>query len=131
MSKILLTLPDDLLASLDEYCKKFSYERSEMIRRLIRGIVYPRDILQDEFEKKLENKNSTIDIPEEVETIKPVGGSVISGWCQLHFEKGKTYPIKEITWEDENGTPLVDKKWACPKCVEKYQNMGKGKLSFV
>lgn len=54
----------------------------------------------------------------------------IRGWCQLHFEKGVEYPLRNISWEDENGVAIVDKKWACPKCVEKYENMGKGKVYY-
>lgn len=55
----------------------------------------------------------------------------IIDWCQLHFEKGVTYELKLITWEDENGTPIIDKKLACPKCIEKYQKMGRGRVYFL
>lgn len=51
-------------------------------------------------------------------------------WCELHFEKGKTYPCKLISWEDENGTVIIDKKLACPTCLAKYENMGRGKVIY-
>lgn len=51
-------------------------------------------------------------------------------WCQLHFEKGVEYDCQLITWEDENGNPVIVDKWACPKCVKKYENMGRGKVYY-
>ena len=53
------------------------------------------------------------------------------GWCQLHFEKGVKYPLKEITYEDENGNVVFEKKSACPKCVEKYEKIGRGKVYYL
>ncbi len=44
MSKILLSIPDDLLQVLDEHIGKFKYERSEFIRKLIRDEIYPEYI---------------------------------------------------------------------------------------
>lgn len=58
-------------------------------------------------------------------------GQVSRGWCELHFEKGVEYDRAFITWEDENGNPVVEKKWACPKCVEKYENMERGKVFYL
>jgi len=58
-----------------------------------------------------------------------------TGWmfCQCHWEqtKGKTYPVKLITYEDENGFAVKDKQLACPDCILKYQNMGRGKLYYL
>lgn len=53
------------------------------------------------------------------------------GWCELHFEKGVTYPRKLITWEDESGNPVISKKWACPKCIERYENKGVGRVYYL
>lgn len=52
-------------------------------------------------------------------------------WCDCHFEKGVKYDCLLISWEDENGVSVVDKKFACPKCVEKYENMGRGKVFYL
>lgn len=60
------------------------------------------------------------DIPEE-----------ITGWCQLHFEKGVQYVLKLISWEDENGNPVIVKKLACPMCINRYETLGRGKLYYL
>lgn len=36
MAKVLLNLPDGLLKRLDDYCEANSYQRSELIRHIIR-----------------------------------------------------------------------------------------------
>lgn len=40
MSRILLTIPDELLHQFDAYCEKYSYERSEFIKSLIRDKLF-------------------------------------------------------------------------------------------
>lgn len=93
----------------------------------------------DELRKDIapEQKQEIIEtpIPEEYPVIvteeKPVESM---GWCMLNvahpFAKGKNYRVFKMTWEDENGTPVVDKKWACPKCIEHYTTIGRGRVSF-
>lgn len=53
------------------------------------------------------------------------------GWCEVHFEKGKEYPLIKITWEDENGLPIIKEKWACPDCVKKYEHIGRGRVFYL
>lgn len=40
------------------------------------------------------------------------------GFCQLHFEKGTQYPLKEVYYEDVNGE-ASPKKLACSECIRK------------
>lgn len=50
MTKVLLSLPDNIIQDLDTYCSKLNYERSEFIRMIIREVIYPKDI-QDVHDK--------------------------------------------------------------------------------
>lgn len=52
-------------------------------------------------------------------------------WCELHFEKGVKYDCRKITWEDEHGNPIIKEKWACPKCIESYENKGIGRVYYL
>ena len=56
---------------------------------------------------------------------------VVNRWCELHFEAKKNYPCRMINYEDENGAVLVERKWTCPNCIEKYESMGKGRIYFL
>lgn len=42
------------------------------------------------------------------------------GFCQLHFEKGKQYPLRRTKLEDFNGETVWEKD-ICQKCIEKTQ----------
>ena len=131
MSKISLSITKELLASLDSYCEQFKYERSEAIRQSIRNTIYPKDIPLpplEGIEVPKTKEVSTVPVREVQDEGIP---KEISGWCQVHFEKGVNYVIKLITWEDENANPIIDKKWACPKCIEKYENIGRGRVFFL
>lgn len=101
-------------------------EGIEVVRREGNFYIYPKA-----NEPIVRQKEITLPlkIPEEVMTYK--GDAPMIGWCQIHFEKGKNYPLREIIWEDENGTVVVERKLACPKCVERYKSMGRGKLTFT
>ena len=39
MAKIIISLPDSLLAKIDSFCKINSYNRSEFLRFAVRGII--------------------------------------------------------------------------------------------
>lgn len=75
--------------------------------------------------------SNDFDIPGMGTYKEPVEGKPITGWCQLHFEKGVNYPLRKINWEDENGVEVVSKKFACPKCVKHYEDMGRGRVYFI
>lgn len=73
------------------------------------------------------SKQETSDITSDI----PMGTSpeiidIESRWCDLHFERGKAYECRNISWEDETGELRVDHKWACPKCYNKYKSMSVG-----
>jgi metal-responsive CopG/Arc/MetJ family transcriptional regulator len=44
MAKIIISLPDDLLEKLDEYCRENIYTRSELIRRGLRPILFEKEL---------------------------------------------------------------------------------------
>jgi len=132
MSKISLSISKELLASLDSYCEQFKYERSEAIRQSIRGLIYPKDI--PEPPKEVPKTQEVSEEIENREVQKPEDDGIpkkMNGWCQVHFEKGVEYELKLITYEDENANPIIEKKWACPKCIEKYEDIGRGKVYFL
>lgn len=90
-------------------------------------VVFPADYADVLLETPKENVLTDVLTDREVGEKESVE---ITGWCQLHFEKGKGFPLKEITWEDENGVVIIDKKLACPSCILKYENMGKGRVYY-
>jgi len=53
------------------------------------------------------------------------------GWCQLHFEKGVSYPLRKITYEDENGNAVIKEKYACEKCIKNLENKGVGRVYYL
>ncbi len=46
MSRIIISLPDELLEDLDVYCEDLRYNRSECIRHAIRLLIQPEDVLK-------------------------------------------------------------------------------------
>ncbi len=127
--KISLTLPEELLKDMDKVCLDEKYERSEFIRTAIRERIYPKGIqpTQELPKEKWVAVPGKVELPER-RAIEP---SKVEGWCQTHFEKNAKYVLKLVTWEDENGTPVIDKKMICPKCITKYENMGRGHLYYL
>lgn len=71
------------------------------------------------------------EIPQKISTMPGTTPKNKEGWCELHFERGVKYPLQLVTWEDENGNPIINKKMACPKCIEQYTYLGKGKLYIL
>ncbi len=39
MAKVIISLPDELLNKVDQYCQDFKYNRSEFVRFALRAIV--------------------------------------------------------------------------------------------
>jgi hypothetical protein len=125
MSKVLLSLPEKLLKDLDIVCDSQGYDRSEYIRMCIRQRLY------DTGDKMFDEAGIVKEIWKEAEDDLNGGEkSKNLGWCQLHFERGVKYPLTLITWEDENGNTVIDKKLACPKCVERYEKIGRGRVFY-
>jgi hypothetical protein len=120
-----ISIEDALLKKVDWYCEENSYNRSELIAELLRHRIMGVDITNPK--KAMEIPTPAGDVIE-----SPKKGPVV-GWCQINlshpFQKGKNFPIKLITWEDENGALVVDKKWACEGCILYYRDIGRGSLT--
>lgn len=118
--KISINLPEELLKDMDKVCLDEKYERSEFIRTAIRDRIYPKDI-----------HIGTMPVEHKVE----INTTPTVAFCDLNmahpFIKGKEYPVRQITWEDENGNPLINKRWACEKCIKHYQDLGRGRVYFL
>jgi len=123
--RVNVSIDNRLLVDFDKYCEGKRYSRSELLSKLMRDVVYSLHNGTTPTENKIVN-TGTISVKDVVDKV---------GWeyCQCHWEqtKGKTYPVKLITYEDENGFAVKDKKLACPDCILKYQNMGRGKLYYL
>lgn len=149
MSKILLSIPDELLKDMDSYCAKLSYERSEFVRMLVRNVLYPLAIPPNDipvittmegnpvFKEDVPHNGTPalVPIPDLPRIREEDTSPIIQGWCQTNAAhpllRNQNFPIRKITWEDEEGRPIVSEKWACPKCVEHYQNLGRGRVFFL
>lgn len=118
MSKILISLPEEMLQSIDTYCGKMFFERSEFIRFCIR-----KELGTTPPEKKEQNS-----------THLPKNNSAKTlGWCEGHFEQGKSYERVMTSMEDANGELRVNKKWLCQSCIEKLKKTVEqygGKISY-
>lgn len=132
--KVNIDIPEDMLEAIDGACKREYFSRSEWIRTAIRSKLFTppegihsrqegitlladaSEVLEEHISTTL--KNSTV--PENI----PL--NIKNRWCELHFERGVTYDCTLISWEDENGDMRVNKKWACPKCFEKYRTLPVG-----
>lgn len=132
--RINVSIDDKLLIEFDKYCSIFNYNRSELLSKLMRDVVYNihTDIPKDTHTLHTENipikkmiKNGN-EIHIETGTM-PVENKSI-GYCSLHFDVLGKRELTLISWEDENGNLVVDKKMVCPDCVEKYKNLGRGKI---
>lgn len=118
MSKILISLPEEMLQSIDIYCGKMFFERSEFIRSCIR-----KELGTIPSEKK--DQNST--------PIQENNSGKTLGWCEGHFEQGKSYERRMVSMEDANGELRVNKKWLCESCIDKLNKTVEsygGKISY-
>lgn len=123
--RINISIDNTLLTHADEYCKKYQYGRSELIAESLRSIIYG-ERKNSTSPKNMEPKLRTSTQNSETAEFGP--GSVV-GWCQGHFEQGVKYPLQKITWEDENGHPVIKDKWLCPSCISDLEGKGFGKIT--
>jgi Arc/MetJ-type ribon-helix-helix transcriptional regulator len=127
--KVNIDIPEDMLEAVDTEAKKGFFSRSEWIRTAIRSLLFtPPEGIHDAT--NLDSKE--VDVYEGTygSTNIPVASTTkTKGFCDC--EKGVEYELTLITWEDENGTPIINRKFACPKCVEKYENMGRGRVFYL
>jgi metal-responsive CopG/Arc/MetJ family transcriptional regulator len=57
MAKFIISVPDELLARVDLYCKENIYTRSELIRRALRLILIEKEQPADVSGKENHNQN--------------------------------------------------------------------------
>lgn len=103
MSKILLSLPDTLLTKLNDYCGKYDYERSELIRSLIRNKVDPEPTLIEKSTMSPRNE------PIQYSTSLPENKPRETGTIPVENTPIGTSPSKiepEALWEDYNLMPV-------------------------
>lgn len=96
--KISLNFPDNLLKKLDEYCEKHDYERSELVRGLVRQLL---EISLPPV--KVENEDS---IPT---STTPPENTYVKGTIPVENTPIGTSPSKiepEALWEDYNLMPV-------------------------
>ena len=134
--RINISIEDELIKKADDYAKKFSYSRSSLIAQSLRMMIFGLNTKSPEGSSTPITSPTDLDNPSLAQIVMKGGedrtASVTSnGWCELHFEKGVTYPRRLITWEDEYGKPIVEKKLACPKCIAKYEGMGRGRVYYL
>ena len=117
-----ISLDDELASDVDDFCKAYHYDRSSLIAEGLRKILYFYDNITRNHKNPKEEVEKTLGKLEKSEIVR---------WCETHYEKGKAYPCKLITWEDEDGNTVIDKKYACPTCLAKYEGMGRGKVTYL
>lgn len=92
--------------------------------------INPSLVRSGENEIPTETKEPIVEVPITPTEDKPLE---TVGWCQLnkmHPWTSDKFKLFLMSWEDENGTVLVGKKWACPRCIEYYATLGRGRVSF-
>lgn len=131
--KILLSIPDDLMKRLDEHCERYSFERSEFLRSLIRGVVYPKDISASDMAR-----SSTVEqvpVKDEVAGPSPAVPAKIYdvlwedsnwmpvkkerlpiGYCSTWHGQGEKRPLYSVTKHDVMNK-ILWKKLLCRECV--------------
>lgn len=117
MKKILLAIPDDMMRDIDDYCKQYSFERSEFIRSVIRGKIYGGPSGYQPVQPSSTEQGS----PNPASALK-----IQKRYCELHFESGVEYDCRLVSFENENGDVVIDTKWACPKCYMELKNRDYG-----
>ena len=102
-------------------------EGIEIIRREGNFFVFPYNV------KKAWDMDKSTQVEEPIPKLVPNNPveQIVNGWCELHFEKGKSYPLRRIDYADENGELIVASKMACPKCIQRYQGLGVGRVDFL
>ena len=105
--KVLLSLTPQILEDLDTYCARFSYERSEFMRKLIRDEIYGSPL----------SESSGVMAP--IEGFPMVGSSTVEQ-SPVKVE-GPSHPLPakpEHLWDDYNLMPVYKERLAPGYCVE-------------
>lgn len=129
--RINVSIDNRLLKDFDDYCDHLRYNRSELLSKLMRDVVY-------NVHKESMADSSTVErrpVKADAEGSSPsLPAKELKGWCMINrahpFIKGREFEIKKFTWEDENGNPVVNGQWGCIECIKYYENLGKGKVIY-
>lgn len=133
--KINISLSEELLQKMDEFCQKYDYERSEFVREAIRKRIHanPQATPPKTEIPPLEKSEVT---EEEVANVvgNDDGGAALGTISQKKFDycrtpfyghpKGKMYQLTTIQFDDPNGNVLY-KGGACPGCIAQYKEQMK------
>jgi len=125
--RVNISLDDDLLKELDDYCKRFHDDRSGIVSEAIRNLLYFR-LKEDTHTLHTEYGGAIGKIPEGVKTATEMDLPSM-GYCKLHWSE-KVH-VTRVTWEDESGNPVIDQQLICDKCLEKYKKIGRGRLYYL
>lgn len=131
--RINISIDDNLLKGLDDYCTKYCFNRSELISKIVRDIVFTpytpfTQKVNNEYTQNTQNNQET-----QVEAVYEDKPNI--GWCKINrthpFIKGEKFEIRKFTWEDENGNPVIKEQYGCLDCIKFYENMGRGKVYYL
>lgn len=130
--KVLLGIPDDLLKKLDDYCKVNSYDRSELIRALIRDkvMIYPKDIPSTSHWSLEDLKQAIPGLTTANQRYQPLDTSgtttvtqamanVVWGMKNLYCHFCHQSPAKMMDYKYQDGSGEGQNTF-CKKCWDKY-----------
>lgn len=78
MKKVLLSVGSELLSAVDEYCKKYNYERSEFFRSILRERVYFASDVKNQKAIIPNLINKAVEVEKQVEQVKNKTSKIIS-----------------------------------------------------
>jgi hypothetical protein len=109
MKKVLICFDDDLKKDVVDYCKRFKYTQSELIRQSLREKLYFTGTPRPEFI----NKTDKSKISEENR-----------GPCENHYDE-RYWKRKKIRFEDLEGNVLWEKN-VCEPCEISLKDASRG-----
>lgn len=135
MQKILLSMPDELLVKLDEHCKKYSYERSEFVRAVLRTKLFgstpgqPKigeQTPEAEYEQrkakgKLLNEDM-VNLSDYKEIITAPKEPFVAPCTYEHCFIKRPQPLKEVTYLDDDQSRTFGP--ICQTCLNKAKTAG-------
>lgn len=125
MPRIILTIPQKLLERVDALATSGEITRSEFIRSALHEHCLrneePKEnpYIPKEYKNRQEELLSQPETPKNLEEETPKIPTPVAyfGYCGLRFEQGVEQPLREISYEDENGNEIW-KKNICDRCIK-------------
>lgn len=129
--KILISMPDNLVSRIDEYCGKHDFERSEFIRAVLRERIEgiePAQIVSKVVEEVKDKM-----VPDEAKGYGTGQSDVTWGnttweWCTANkaheFVAGRLLPCVRVSSTQDGYPAAIEKKiykgdWICVDCANK------------